>query len=315
MMIINKPVVIDEPVLVLIGPTAIGKTEFSFEICARFSCEIISMDSMQVYKYMDVGTAKPAKEELAQVPHHLIDIITPDKQYHAAYFVRDCIKAIRDITSRGNVPLITGGTGLYLSSLINGLFDNVKVEDEVRIGLQRQLNSKGLSFLHNELCRLDHVAGARIHANDKQRILRGLEIFHSTGIPWSTHLDRQKENPPAVRFKKILQAGLSCDRELLYKRIEYRSGIMLKGGLIEEVEKLRGMGYKPQSSPMQSIGYRHANQLIDGNWNREEMIGNLARDTRRYAKRQMTWFRRLPDINWYERAMRAKMIDDIDIFL
>ncbi len=314
-MTIDKPVVISEPVLVLIGPTAIGKTAFSFEINELFTCEIISMDSMQVYKYMDIGTAKPTKEELSQVPHHLIDIITPDKQYNAACFVRDCVEAIKAINGRGNIPLVTGGTGLYLSSLINGLFENIKVKDEVRAGLQEQLDSKGLSFLHTELCRLDSVSGERVHPNDKQRVLRGLEIFYSTDIPWSTHLATQKNNPPAVSFKKMLQIGLTCDRELLYKRIEHRCQIMLKEGLIEEVEKLREMGYKPESSPMQSIGYRHANQLIDGIWSNEEMVANLSRDTRRYAKRQMTWFRRLPALNWYERTMRDKMMADIDIFM
>lgn len=311
----TKSVLISEPVLVLTGPTAIGKTAFSFEISRQFACEIISMDSMQVYKYMDVGTAKPTGEELAQVPHHLIDIITPDKQYNAACFVRDCIEALHIITSRGKTPLITGGTGLYFSSLINGLFENIKVSNEVRVSLQEKLNEQGLPFLHAELCRFDPVSGKRIHPHDKQRIIRGLEIFHATGTPWSTHLAMQKTNQAMVRFKKIFTIGLTCERELLYKRINHRSKTMIKDGLIEEVEKLRKIGYNPLCSSMQSIGYRHAGQFIDGNWSREEMVANLARDTRRYAKRQMTWFRRHSDLNWYERTEGKKMISDIDIFM
>ncbi len=311
----GKPTVINDLILVLTGPTAIGKTTLSFEIVKEFACEIISMDSMQVYKYMDIGTAKPTREELAQVPHHLIDIITPDKQYNAACFVRDCIEAIKVIINRGRTPLITGGTGLYLSSLINGLFQNIKVKDEVRAKLQAQLSDRGLSFLHAELCRLDPVSGQRIHKNDRQRVLRGLEIFHSTGIPWSTHLAAQKNIPPMVKCNKIFTIGLTCERKLLYQRIESRSGIMVEQGLLSEVEKLREMGYNPQSPPMQSIGYRHANQFIDGNWNQEEMIVNLVRDTKRYAKRQMTWFRRHPGLHWYERAMADSVVSDINVFM
>ncbi len=311
----NQPVIINEPILILVGPTAIGKTALSFEIVKEFACEIISLDSMQVYKYMDIGTAKPTKEELVQIPHHLIDIITPDKQYNAACFVRDCIEAIKAIIDRGKTPLITGGTGLYLSSLINGLFQNIKVKDEVKGELQKQLAEQGLDFLHAELCRLDPVTGQRVHPHDKQRILRGLEIFYSTDIPWSTHIARQKNNPPLVKFKKMFSMGLTCERELLHKRIEYRTRIMIKEGLLVEVKELRDMGYTPQSPPMQSIGYRHANQLIDGNWNTEEMIDNLIRDTKKYAKRQMTWFRGSPDLYWYERTMNNNLLTDIDIFM
>jgi len=306
---------IDEPILVLVGPTAIGKTALSFEIVREFDCEIISMDSMQVYRHMDIGTAKPTREELQRVRHHLIDLIEPDEQYNAARFVHDCLEAIQAIVERDRIPLITGGTGLYLTSLLNGLFADIPVRDEVKKELRARLLDKGLPGLHEELRRVDPISAARIHPNDKQRILRGLEIYYSTEIPWSRHIEQQKKRQPPVRFTRLLEIGLTCERELLYQRIEQRSDIMLEQGLIDEVKKLRAMGYAASLASMQSIGYRHANQLLDGNWSRNEMKEHLVRDTRRYAKRQMTWFGRNNDLHWYDRSEAPRIMNHINAAL
>ena len=307
----SSSVEISTPVLVLVGPTAVGKTALTFDIADTFDCEIISMDSMQVYRFMDIGTAKPSKEEQQLVPHHLIDIINPDEQYNAARFVQDCVRAIKEISAQGKIPLVTGGTGLYLSALINGLFDNVHVADEVREALEARMESEGPAKLHTELIRIDPASGERIHGNDRQRILRGLEIYHSTGIPWSEHLERQKNMAPPVCFCKLFEIALSCDREVLHQRIEERTSRMLKQGLVGEVEELRETGYATKLASMQAIGYRHVNLYLDGQWSFKEMKELLVRDTRRYAKRQMTWFRRHKSLHWYQRTEAPRILKDI----
>jgi len=303
---------IKTPVIVLVGPTAIGKTKLSLAIASRFDCEIISMDSMQVYRHMDIGTAKPTAQEQQHIRHHLIDIVTPDEQYSAARFIGDCLQAIKEITRQGKIPLITGGTGLYFSALINGLFDNIHVKDEVRIRLNNELEAKGLPCLYKKLCRIDPVSAARIHKNDRHRIVRGLEIFASTGIPWSTHIEHQKRKKPLVRFDQLLAIGLRCERDLLYERIKQRSKAMFRQGLVDEVKGLRAKGYEPSLPPMQAIGYRHVNQCLNGKWTEAVMKEYLVRDTRRYAKRQMTWFRRHDTLRWYERTATKAVIQDIN---
>ncbi len=310
-MINNRPLQIKTPVIVLVGPTAVGKTALSLEIVRKFDCEIISMDSMQVYRYMDIGTAKPSVPELQHVRHHLIDIVNPDEQYSVARFIKDCLQAIQEITAQKKIPLITGGTGLYFSSLINGLFDNIHIEDEVRGMLNKELIAKGLPCLYTKLCQIDPVSAARIHQNDRQRIIRGLEIFAATGVPWSTHIERQKLKKKPVQFTAMIEMGLRCERELLYKRIKQRSVAMLEQGLVAETEKLRSMGYEASLPSMQALGYRHANQLLDGKWTESEMREYLVRDTRRYAKRQMTWFRRQETLHWFERTAVCKIIQNI----
>ncbi|WP_319547714.1 tRNA (adenosine(37)-N6)-dimethylallyltransferase MiaA [Desulfogranum marinum] len=307
----QKQQIISTPVIVLVGPTAIGKTALSLRIAEQFHCEIISMDSMQVYRYMDVGTAKASLEERTQVPHYLIDICDPDEQYNAARFVNDALDAINDIAARGKVPLITGGTGLYLSSLLNGLFTDVPVQESVRLEVRKRYEEKGREAAYAELLQIDAVAAERIHINDTQRLLRGLEIFHSTGIPWSRHLESQQQQQPPISFQHLLVIGLTCERSRLYERIEKRAGIMMKTGLMEEVKKLQKMGFNDQLTSMQAIGYRHAVQYLNGSQPLEETIKELVRDTRRYAKRQMTWFQKQRQLQWYEQDNDAAVLADI----
>lgn len=306
---------ISAPILVLVGPTAIGKTELALTIGERFGCEIVSMDSMQVYRYMDIGTAKPSAGEQERVPHHLIDLVDPDQQYNAARFVRDCLQAITRINQHGRLALITGGTGMYLYSLLNGLFKEIHVSDEVKKSVRHDLKTRGLAALYRELERVDPESAARVHPHDRQRIMRGVEIHRATGHPWSHWIARQPHQQPPAVFKRILQIGLQSDREILYQRIGQRANIMLQQGLVEEVEHLRAMGYGPELPSMRAIGYRQVNDLLDGLVDRETMIEQLVRETRRYAKRQMTWFTRKADLQWHRSDDHGSVMDAIRKFL
>jgi len=303
------------PVLVLVGPTAIGKTALSLEIADSFDCEIVSVDSMQVYRYMDIGTAKPDARERQRVRHHLIDIVSPDQQYNAARFVSDAVRAMKEIFSRGRIPLLTGGTGLYLDALTRGLFETVPISSKVRRHIRERLEREGRQALFAELVRVDPSTAARLHVNDTQRLLRALEIYHATGRPWSAHLQEQRQQRQGIRFAHILQICLTCERDLLYRRIGKRTGVMLQRGLSEEVERLLAMGYSPELPAMQSIGYRHVQHYLAGDWTLEETRENLVRDTRRYAKRQLTWFRKNPDLVWFDRRAGERVLQEIDIFI
>ncbi len=307
--------VIDSPVIVLVGPTAIGKTALSLQLIKRFDCEIVSMDSMQVYRYMDIGTAKPGLDEQALVPHHLIDIINPDEQYDAARFVRDALVAIKAIGARQRLALLTGGTGLYLKALVEGLFATLPTDDTIRRELQTRIAAGERANLHAELCAIDPESGARIHVNDTQRLVRGLEIYLASGSTWSELLRRQKKEGQGVRFSNIHQIALTCEREQLYKRIEQRSTIMIKTGLLEEVEQLRAQGYSEKLPSMQAIGYRHANSFLSGMYDKKTMMAELVRDTRRYAKRQMTWFRKNEQLYWVDRNDTGRVADHVAMHL
>ncbi len=310
----EKQLTIDSPVLVVVGPTAIGKTALSLELAEKFLCEIVSVDSMQVYRYMDIGTAKPSADEISRVPHHLIDIVDPDEQFDASRFVHHAIHAINLIVSSGKIPLMTGGTGMYLKALFNGLFDfEITPDKTVREELKLRLENEGNVKLYHYLEEVDPKTAGRIHPNDTQRLLRALEIYTVSGKSWSELLNRQS-NPP-VKFKKLLQIGLSCKRQFLYKRIEKRSNQMIDMGLIEEVEGLRKMGYSPKLASMQSIGYKHANNYIDGAWSLDETLRLLKRDTRRYAKRQLTWFGSDQNIRWYDRNATEEIVKVTDEWL
>lgn len=287
------------PILAIVGPTAIGKTALSLDIARTLNCEIISVDSMQVYRYMDIGTAKIKPDEMQGIPHHLIDVALPDEEYDAARFCREAAAAIYEITAKGKIPLLAGGTGLYLKALTQGLFSGVPEDEAIRKELKERLSAEGSSKLHEELTVCDKESAERIHPNDSNRIIRGLEIFHASGIPWSEHLRRQQSRNHKGIVDNILQIGLTCDRDLLYKRINARTEIMLEQGLEEEVRALVKMGYDERLNSMGSIGYRHMLNFISGAWSYKEMAELLARDTRRYAKRQYTWFNNIPDIEWF----------------
>lgn len=297
--------------IILVGPTAIGKTDLAIKLARTFSCEIVSMDSMQVYRLMNIGTAKPSPLELNQIQHHLIDIIDPDDQYDAARFITDATNAINSIKNKNKIPLLTGGTGLYLHSLLYGLFNSIPTDKTIRSNLLKQLKEEGREKLILTLQQIDQPTANRLHANDTQRLIRALEIFYLTGIPWSAHLEKQKMQTIQCKFENILQISLNCEREKLYERINSRASMMLDNGLIEEVIGLRNKGYLPSLSSMQSIGYKHANNFIDGTWNKEQTLAFLSRDTRHYAKRQITWFSKRKEMSKFNPNQEDKIFETL----
>ena len=307
-----KSTIINQPLLVLVGPTAIGKTALSLMLAHRYNCEIVSLDSMQVYRYMDIGTAKASKEERNDIPHHLIDIVDPDENYDAARYTVDALKAIRDIHHRGKLPLLTGGTGLYLRALLHGIFPGVPVNEEIRQELHRRLAEEGCSKLYQELLAIDCISAERISKNDTHRLIRALEVFYVSGMPWSEHLGKQNEQAPEVVFTNLLQIGLTCDREQLYSRINQRCQQMIDVGLEEEVRNLMERGYARSLKSLGSIGYRHMINYLEGEWSLPEMTELLMRDTRRYAKRQYTWFSKIQDLLWFQVNELEEVVKCID---
>jgi tRNA dimethylallyltransferase len=306
---------IEEPVLVLVGPTAIGKTALSLKLAEEYNCEIISVDSMQVYRYMDVGTAKATKAELERVTHHLIDIVEPDENYDATAFARDSLACIQLIHSKGKIPLLTGGTGLYLKALFEGIFPDAPSDVTLRKQLKQRLADEGPDVLHHELAVVDCISADKIHKNDSQRLLRALEVFHLTGKTWSAHLSEHSSIDKSNNFSRLLQVGLTCERQRLYDRINRRCEIMLDGGLDTEVKSLIKSGYGPELKPMKSIGYRHMCEYLNGNYGHEEMERLLARDTRRYAKRQYTWFNGMGDLQWVDVGEQEFVVDMVGEWL
>ncbi len=301
---------IDSPILILVGPTAIGKTDLSIELASRFHCEIISMDSMQVYRYMDIGTAKIKEEEKKGIVHHLIDIVDPDVHYDAGCFTHDSLEAVQAIRGRGNNILITGGTGLYLKALTDGLMRDIPSDEKIREKLKKQLFKNGADDLFDELQQYDPTTAARIHKNDHYRLVRALEIFKLTGKSWAEHIDEQKFEK-GKRFTNCLEIGLTCDRQNLYERIDRRTIKMMEVGLEDEVSGLLAMGYHRNLKSMKSIGYRHMVNYFEGKWSREEAFNLLARDTRHYAKRQYTWFNKSDSIRWFDVSDRQTILKTV----
>lgn len=297
----------NQPLIVIVGPTGVGKTAMSFGIAKRFSAEIISMDSMQIYKHMNIGTAKATDVERARVPHHLVDFIDPHIEYNTSTFVSDTNRIIDEIANRGNIPMLVGGTGLYLQALLFGLIDIPEIPPEIRQEIQQRIDRLGNEVLHQELCEIDHESAQRVHVNDTQRLIRGLEIYQATGKTWSSYLSSQVK--PDSNLSPIL-IGLRREREELYARIEQRIEEMLAEGLLNEVKTLLENGYDPDLKPMQSIGYKHMVQFCLGSWTWDEAVRFMKRDTRRYAKRQFTWFRD-KGITWFH----PEAIADVEAFV
>lgn len=321
------------PAIIIVGPTAIGKTELALQVAERFSCEIVGVDSMQVYRHLDVGTAKPTPAELARVKHHLVDIVNPDDEYTAGRFVEDALAAVDQIIGHDRIPLLVGGTGLYLKALLEGFFDlrpqqegDDRKRTAVRSRLRKRLALEGHRQMHEELRQLDPPSADRIHPHDSHRLLRALEIQQNSGKTWTEHLAAQKrhKNPSAGLEPGPLQqhidggifkVGLTCSREYLYERINRRVDMMLAAGLLDEVKKLLAAGYHGKLKALQAIGYRHMVNYLEGALDWQETVRLLARDTRRYAKRQYTWFRRDQEIRWYDLAQQQQVFDDIARFL
>ena len=302
----NKP-----KVIVICGPTASGKTKLGIELAKKINGEIISGDSMQIYKDMNIGTAKPNKDEMQGIKHYLIDYISPEQRYSVADFKKDAISAIEEIVKKQKVPIIVGGTGLYIDSLVKGIeYNDIKVDLEYRKKLETISEKHGLDILYNEAIKIDKEAMNKISHSDKKRIFRVLELYNATGKT-KTQIEkesREKENP-----YNYIVFGIQMDRDLLYSRINMRVDKMIESGLINEVKYILEK-YKNFPTAMQGLGYKEVKEYLDGNLSKEEMIEKIKTETRRYAKRQMTWFRRNKDIIWLN-SLENNTEKNIDIIL
>jgi len=311
-----------QPVLILFGPTASGKTALLEELFGsagstpsenKFSVEIISADSMQVYRGMDIGTAKPSPEERAQIPHHLIDIRNPDEQFNAGEFTRLAEEACVAAAGRGALPVVSGGTGFYLKNLALGLSETPPVDEEIRRVLRNELAAKGAASLMEELAGVDPVSAGRIHINDEYRLLRALEVYRLSGRPLSSFASpwNKAVGAPSERPFRFLLVGLRRKREELYRRINERTAAMFRAGLADEVKRLYEAGYTPSDPGLRAIGYREffvrdavANGVGASLWRLSEDLAGVealvAQNSRRYAKRQITFFASLPGVKWLD---------------
>ncbi|WP_319805499.1 tRNA (adenosine(37)-N6)-dimethylallyltransferase MiaA [Cytobacillus firmus] len=290
-----------EKLAVLIGPTAVGKTKLSILLAKRFNAEIISGDSMQIYKSMDIGTAKIKEEEMEGIPHHLIDIKNPEDPFSAAEFQELVRSKITEITSRGKLPMIVGGTGLYIQSVIYDYqFSDAPSDEEFRKTLEKRAEREGNDALFKELLAIDPESAEKIHPNNIRRVVRALEIYHCSGKTMSQY---QENQDPELLYNTAL-IGLTMDRDTLYERINLRVEIMMKEGLLEEVRSLYDQGLKDCQS-IQAIGYKELYEYINGRVSLEDAVGNLKQNSRRYAKRQLTWFRNKMNVEWFDMSDTA----------
>ena len=284
------------PLIILTGPTAVGKTDLSIQLAKAVDAEIVSADSMQIYKYMDIGSAKVTEEEMQGVKHYLVDEIEPDMPFSVSEYKRMAEEYIDEISSRGKNVIVTGGTGLYLNSLIYDMdFGKSDANQELREELNKELEENGPAYMYEKLVSLDKEAAERIHPNNTKRVIRAIEVAMS-GEKMN---DFSKDLRYNKKYRPIIIV-LNRDRQALYDRINLRVDIMLKNGLIEEVKGLLDRGYTKDMISMQGIGYKEIIKYFDGEYTLEEAIEIIKRDSRRYAKRQLTWFRRYEDAKWFE---------------
>ncbi|WP_236914239.1 tRNA (adenosine(37)-N6)-dimethylallyltransferase MiaA [Clostridium sp. Cult2] len=298
--------------LVLVGPTAIGKTAISIDLAKKIDGEIISADSMQIYKYMDIGTAKITEEEMNNVPHYLLDVVYPDEEFTVANYKYYAEKYIDKINQADKIPLVVGGTGLYLNSLVYELkFARVKPNEKFRQKFNEIADIYGNQYIFDELTKIDNISAKRINPNDRKRIIRALEIYYETGKPMSYY---NKDFRKEVDKYNLAMIGLTVDRATLYSRINTRVDMMIMEGLVEEVKKLLAMGYHKELVSMQAIGYKEIISYLGGNISLDEAIEILKRNTRRFAKRQLTWFKRDNRIYWIN-VGQYKSIDEISNYI
>lgn len=279
---------------IIVGPTGIGKTKLSLIFASQIKAEIISADSRQIYKFMDIGTAKPTRDERKLVRHYFIDIKYPDESYSSGEFGRDARALIDKLLAQGITPIIVGGAGFYIRALVDGLMAPQIKDVKIRQRLREELREYGLSKLYERLCQMDPQVASKISKNDTQRILRALEVFEATGVPFSSY---SEYNPEAANFNPQFW-GLTCERKQLYRRIENRVDDMIENGLIDEVKVIQAKGYSSELNALQTVGYKEVFDYLDGKLQYRAMIDIIKRNTRRYAKRQLTWFGADKRIQW-----------------
>ena len=283
-----------QKVIVIGGPTASGKTKLSIELAKQLDGQIVSSDSMQIYREMDIGTAKPTVEEMQGIKHYMIDILNPDERFSVADYKLQAKKAIKEILDNGKVPIVIGGTGLYIETLIYEIeFPEIETDLKYRNELENIAEEKGLEYLYNEAKKIDPKAMEKISINDRKRILRVLELYHQTGKT-KTFLDSESKKDPEYDYKLF---AINMDRDILYDRINRRVDIMLEDGLVEEVKSIYNK-YKEFPTAMQGLGYKEVVEYLDGKISYDEMVEKIKKESRHYAKRQLTWFRKYDDITW-----------------
>jgi tRNA dimethylallyltransferase len=292
---------------IVLGPTAVGKSDTVLDLALHFDAEIISADSQQVYRYMDIGTAKPSKEQRQAVPHHLIDIVDPNEEFNAAMFRNLATEIAYKLADRDKRVIVCGGTGLYIKALAQGLFAGPGGDPQIRQALEWELEEHGIPWLYRRLEQVDPQSAARIHPNDRQRITRALEVCYATGRKIS---EWQSEHRFNDLLFDVLKIGLNRPRSDLYDRIDRRCEFMIRAGLLDEVEKLVDMGYGLDLKPMQSIGYRHLGLFLRARISLDNAVDLMKRDTRRFAKRQLTWFRGDREIRWFDPETQRGNIED-----
>ena len=281
-------------VIVICGPTASGKTALSIELAKKINGEIISCDSMQIYKDMNIGTAKVTREEMQGIKHYLVDFVSPDQRYSVADFKRDAKNAIKEIISKGKIPIIVGGTGLYVDSLIYEIdYPEIELDEKYRSELEKKVEEEGLEKLYRIAEEIDPQAIKKISINDKKRIIRILEIYHATGKN-KTEQEEESRKEPEYDYKVF---AINWEREKLYERINKRVDIMIDQGLIQEVQDIK-QKYSNFPTAMQGLGYKEVVDYLNGEYTKEEMIEKIKMETRRYAKRQLTWFRKNKQTTW-----------------
>ena len=298
--------------IVVCGPTGSGKTGFAIKLARQFNAEIIGADAMQIYRHMDIGTAKPTPAEQAAAPHHMIDVVDPDEDFDAAAYANMATETIRRIIARGRTVFVVGGTGFYIKALIHGLFEQGPSDPAVRRRLKQQADSGGIGDLYRRLQEIDSVAAVRIHPNDTYRIIRALEVFEVAGEPLTVF--HRRHGFREQRFT-TLEFGLSWPRPALYERINRRVDAMMAQGFLDEVRQLMASGYGSDLKSMQSLGYRHLAAVVGGDTRLAEAVAMLKRDHRRYAKRQLTWFRARKSVHWLTPDQTETAAERIRAFL
>lgn len=298
-------------IVIILGPTAVGKTDLALDLATNFDGEIISADSMQVYRHLDIGTSKPSLVERERVPHHLIDIVDPDGEFNAALFSGLAEAIIRDRRGQKTI-FVVGGTGLYIRVLTGGIIEGTGPDEDLRKSYRDELEREDLSTLYERLRKLDSQAAGRIHPNDAVRVIRALEIAELTGEPIS---EKQGQHGFREARYDCLKIGLYRDREELYRRIDSRAEKMVEAGLVDETAKILGMGYSEKIKPLQSLGYKYFIHYLKGESTLDGALRSMQRDTRHYARRQMTWFRGEGDIEWFHPDEAGSAKGRIETFL
>ena len=308
-----------KPVVVIVGPTAVGKSRVAVEVAKVFATEVLTADSRQVYRGMDVGTDKPPLEERQGIPHRLIDLIDPDELFNAGLYRRQAIDEIERLYRDHRLPLVVGGTGLYIRTLLRGLCDAPPADPVVRAALKREAEDQGHDRLYARLVDVDPVTASRLHPRDESKVIRALEVYQLSGRRMS---EFQQEHGFSERPFSALTIGLNRERDVLYRRIEERIDWQLAHGLTEETKRLLDQGYQRESAAMKGLGYRQMAEYLAGEYDAAEMVRRFKRDTRRFSKRQMTWFRKEPGLQWLtieesESVQRtvARVIEQVDRFL